>query len=201
MSRGAWLAAIGAGIDVNCCNLCFGKRSGLPSVSFVLAALVAIVFVDWLGQTEMITRTVRHIGPSSDVAGSTVFPLARWPVGGIELYPAGSGLGTYRFVYPLTQRAANSTQYYHAENQYLEALADAGLLGLGLLMVMIVIVAVACRRLLRSRPKHRRSPLEWRGSLLSPPDNSQFFRFWVVLTGEHGDVRTRVQCAICGRAG
>jgi hypothetical protein len=38
-----------------------------------------------------------------------------------DLLPAGSGLGTYRYVYRLYQQQPYGVWFYHAENQYLQA--------------------------------------------------------------------------------
>jgi tetratricopeptide (TPR) repeat protein len=65
----------------------------------------------------------------------------------------GSGLGTYRYMYRLYERAPSDTWYYHAENQYLEALLDAGLVGVGLIVVMVGLIGAACWRLLQE-PTH-----------------------------------------------
>lgn len=63
---------------------------------------------------------------------------------------SGAGLGTYRYVYlPHQQRLAESW-FYHAENQYLEALIEGGVIGLALLLTTIGLVVIASRQLLLS---------------------------------------------------
>ena len=67
----------------------------------------------------------------------------------------GSGLGTYRFVYAPYEEEQCKSWFYHAENQYLEALIVGGIPGLGLMLIMISLVGFAAWRLLRSRRLHR----------------------------------------------
>jgi O-antigen ligase/tetratricopeptide (TPR) repeat protein len=67
-----------------------------------------------------------------------------------DLLPTGSGLGTFRHVYRLYQQQPSGAWFYHAENQYLQTLVEAGLPGAALLMGTLGLVALACWRLLRA---------------------------------------------------
>jgi O-antigen ligase len=48
----------------------------------------------------------------------------------------GSGLGTYKYCYPLFQEDPFEAWYVHAENQYIEAIAETGLLGILLYLML-----------------------------------------------------------------
>jgi len=66
-----------------------------------------------------------------------------------DFWPLGSGLGTYAYVYPPYQDRLDRAWYRHAENQYLEALVDGGVVGLALMLAMIALVGLAAWRLVR----------------------------------------------------
>jgi O-antigen ligase len=67
----------------------------------------------------------------------------------------GSGLGTYRFVYPQYQKRFQEKWFYHAENQYIEALVESGIVGAILLFLTLGMVIVGVWRLLRWDPDPR----------------------------------------------
>ena len=66
-----------------------------------------------------------------------------------DFLTTGSGLGTYRFIYRRYQDSFQEGWYYHAENQYLEALLEGGLIGLGLLCGCLLVAACGLWLLLR----------------------------------------------------
>jgi tetratricopeptide (TPR) repeat protein len=69
-----------------------------------------------------------------------------------DFWPLGSGLGTYRYVYRLYEQNPDQPWFYHAENQYLEALLEAGPIGLVLLLAAVVLTGAACWRLVQQEP-------------------------------------------------
>lgn len=54
-----------------------------------------------------------------------------------DFWQTGSGIGTYRYVYQTYEHRYVDGWFYHAENQYLEAMIETGLPGLVLLLAMI----------------------------------------------------------------
>lgn len=66
-----------------------------------------------------------------------------------NLWPTGTGLGTYRFAYLPHQMRFDPRAYYHAENQYLEALVEGGVFGLLLMLAAVLLIVQAIRALLR----------------------------------------------------
>lgn len=75
----------------------------------------------------------------------------------IEMLPAipdfwlfGSGLGTYGDVNRVYQRWLPGDLYFqHADNQYLEALIEGGVIGLAIMLVFVLLVCGSIRRLFR----------------------------------------------------
>lgn len=57
-----------------------------------------------------------------------------------DYWRAGSGWGTQRFVYRAYENRHQPGWFFHAENQYLEALLEGGILGLLLLLVAVGLV-------------------------------------------------------------
>ena len=57
-----------------------------------------------------------------------------------DFWRVGSGLGTYRYVYPSYETHSSDAWYYHAENQYLEAVVEAGVPAL----LLIATATAAC---------------------------------------------------------
>lgn len=72
-----------------------------------------------------------------------------------DYWLVGSGLGTYRFVYPQYQKRFEEKWFYHAENQYLEALVEGGITGVLLLLLTLALVIGSVWRLLRWDPDPR----------------------------------------------
>jgi hypothetical protein len=61
---------------------------------------------------------------------------------------AGTGLGTYRDIYLMYQDRWAGVWHFYAENQYLQALTDAGIVGLVLLIAILLVVLVQAFRLM-----------------------------------------------------
>ena len=117
-----------------------------------------------------------------------------------DLLPAGSGLGTYRYIYRAYQQQPYDVWYYHAENQYLQALVEAGLPGLGLLLAVLGLVALACWRLLQHAPDAATYALGVAGTFaLSSQAIHAVFDFGLYLPANM--LLLALICgAVCGRA-
>ena len=63
----------------------------------------------------------------------------------------GSGLGTYEFVHPMFDGSDNVALALHAENEYVQILAETGLLGTVMVAAFLAGVVWACLRCLRRR--------------------------------------------------
>jgi tetratricopeptide (TPR) repeat protein len=137
LSRGAWIATAGAMIVTGAVVL--GTRRGTGAIailSFVAAAGIALAL--WAGISGSAGRRL------ADLFNAAQSPWPHWQESSRavpDFWRLGSGLGTYRHVYGLYEDRPRDSWYYHAENQYLETLVEAGVPGLVLLVAMVAIVA------------------------------------------------------------
>ncbi|MCH5376490.1 MAG: O-antigen ligase family protein, partial [Planctomycetes bacterium] len=153
LSRGAVVAMAGAtALTVLAIVVSRGLRGRAFSVIAVIT-LAALLIVGWIGQSDTVQRRLASLFREREVVMHQRLP--HWQAGlraASDFWPLGSGLGTYRYVYRLYQENPDQPWFYHAENQYLEALVEGGIVGLSLMLAMIVLMALACRRLLRQSP-------------------------------------------------
>jgi O-antigen ligase len=81
----------------------------------------------------------------------------------------GSGLGTYRYIFPKYKSTKIQATYYHAHNDYLELLAETGMIGfltvMGLVGYLLVQVTIKWRR--RKNPYVKGMVLGGIGSLVA----------------------------------
>ena len=148
LSRGAWIATAAAVVLTGL--LALGARRGAAPVAILgLVALAGVALAMWVGMS-------RSAGARLAVLlDATHSPWPHWEESSRavpDFWRAGSGLGTYRYVYGLYQDRPRELWYYHAENQYLETLVEAGVLGLGLVLAAIGLVGWAVWHVLRRDP-------------------------------------------------
>jgi O-antigen ligase len=79
-----------------------------------------------------------------------------WPMVG-DFWPAGSGVGTYQKVMLLYQTSSRRFSISHADNEYLQILAEGG----ALLAVPAAIAIIAAAIAIRRRLLEDRSPMFW----------------------------------------
>ncbi len=146
LSRGAILSAAGAATAMIVLLLVV-RRAGSAAWLVGLALAAAVGLVAWVGMTQAVqSRMATLLDPQ--VRAQARLPHWQDSVKLIADFAAtGSGLGTYRFAYRPYQERLSQSWYYHAENQYLESLAEGGVLGLVLLVAAMVLVARAGLRL------------------------------------------------------
>lgn len=153
-SRGAAMSMIG-GLAITSLVLVAakGSRFRLGWLGLILALAVGV-----LGWSGMVRTVASRLSTMADL-GQTLAPrLNHWRDGlkaAGSFWLTGSGLGTYRFVYPPFQQRPDRLWYFHAENQYLEAWAEAGVAGVALVVLLIVLVSWACWRVLRRAEDNR----------------------------------------------
>ncbi len=148
MSRGGWIALTGAGIVTLTAGLLSRQRS-VVLMAIGPAIVVAIGALSLIGLSDAFETRINTLFDQQIVSQARI---PHWK-DGMEVVPdfwkAGSGLGTYRFVYPPYQERIDHAWYYHAENQYLETAVEAGVAGLVLVALMIVTVGAASWFLVR----------------------------------------------------
>ena len=147
LSRGAGLSLFAAGIVIGLLVVFTGRRKG-QATWIGLALLCGLALVNWAGMSDALRARFETLNQPDELAASGRLP--NW-LDALQAVPdfwlAGSGLGTYRDIYLLHQHRYDPAWYYYAENQYLQALVDAGMVGLLLLLTVLVLVAAASLRL------------------------------------------------------
>ena len=131
-----------------------GRRSALDGLSRP-AAVVAIVVamgagVLWIGPDAVIER----VTGKANNAGETFFGSRGWiwrdTVSMIKANPAiGVGLGAYQTAYSIYSRSDGSLLVGYAHNDYLQILADGGIIGAAIALWFIVAIFRAVGRGLR----------------------------------------------------
>ncbi|MGH9685946.1 MAG: O-antigen ligase family protein [Candidatus Acidiferrales bacterium] len=104
------------------------KRRDSRKLAFGLIALVALSFIAWVGVGRTIERFSSLDHPA--VTFSRRISMARGAVRIFLAHPIkGCGLGALVDVFPLYETAYDGRVVDHVHNDYLEALAEAGILG------------------------------------------------------------------------
>lgn len=149
LSRGAWLAGIAAlTVTLLVTRLVRSRqrRAWLP----MIAILASLWFVGWLGQSDMVRdRFDTLLGKE---LASNEGRLKHWQdslATARDYAGLGTGLGTYRFAYRAYQHRPDRVLFYHAENQYVEALVEGGVIGLALMLTAIGAMGWTCWYLLQ----------------------------------------------------
>jgi O-antigen ligase/Flp pilus assembly protein TadD len=128
------------------------RRRALATMVF-FAALV--VFVGWFGWDRVIARFAQSLRQVPEGIEAVRLVVWRDTLAMIRAFPLfGSGMGTFARVYPRFRTLPGVHAVDHAHNDYLELLADGGLVGAGLFAWF---VAAALRATLRAA-RRRREP-------------------------------------------
>jgi len=155
-SRGAWLAtavSLGAVVAI----LASRKRVAAAAAGLVGVALLSLVLISWLEQGESVSSRWKSL--ESQFSNPTDARLDHWPAGlraSRDYWLIGSGLGTYRYAYRPYSHSLEDVWFLHAENQYIEALCEGGLIGLALMLAVLGSMFLACCRLLSDGSGDRR---------------------------------------------
>ncbi len=154
LSRGAWIAMIGATILTTLIVYCARRRTARLWWIGV-AAMTGLALVGWLGMSDSVHARFATLFDQETISQARIPHWGDGLKAAADFWPLGSGLGTYRYVYGPYQQRLDEAWYYHAENQYLEALVEGGIVGLGLMLLMIGLVGMSAWRLLRDDPGAR----------------------------------------------
>jgi O-antigen ligase len=123
----------------------------LMLVSLAILFALAAAFVD---VATLATRLSEVL--SEGVAGRQAIWRQTWPIVR-DFWPVGSGVGTYQLVMVLYQTSSRLFYISHADNEYLQILAEGGaLLGLPVALALVA-GAMAIARALRAD----RTPMYW----------------------------------------
>lgn len=156
ISRGAWIAMVGAALVTAFFVLLRKQRAMWVWLAGFLGA-GAIGVVAWSGTGK---RVMDQFGTLLDEKILTHGLLGLWR-DALRAVPdfwlTGTGLGTFRYVYGPYARQPADCSFHYAENQYVQALIETGLVGLALIVLMIVVVGLACWRIVTKDPSSRAS--------------------------------------------
>ena len=140
LSRGA-LVALGVSTITGWMMLFSNKRMVITLSAVVLLLGVAIALYTEGNSSGLRPTTVAEsLHSMTDVAKASSNRLDHWAVAWRMIkdhWVTGTGLGTYSLSYPPYQQSHLIKIFLHAENQYLEALAEMGVFGLAMLLIAI----------------------------------------------------------------
>lgn len=164
LSRGGMVGAVAALGFVFVASTWTGRAAGPGShrlargfvVAFVLATIVAGVL--WIGAEPVVNRLATGSatgGAGADASESLATRSLIWrdTADLISENPIlGAGLGAFETAYPrYSSRFGETAVVRQAHNDFLQILADAGLVGAALVVTFVVLVFAAVRRGARSR--------------------------------------------------
>lgn len=136
-SRGAILS-LGAGMVIVFIVLLRTRQRSFPILFMGLPVLAGLFLVVWVGMTQDVNERIAMLFDKETLMNTRI-PNWLDAVKIVPDYPVtGTGLGTYHQVYKMYQDETDENWYYHAENEYLESVVEAGLPGLGLIILMLL---------------------------------------------------------------
>ena len=147
LSRGSTLAMLAA-VLVTVAVMIVSQRRGLAALWPVAAMGIGLFMIGWVGLSDEVGARLATLFDDEIVHHDR---LPHWQDGmkaAADFPRAGSGLGTYRFVYASYQERLAESWYRYAENVYLQVLVEGGVIGLVLLLSGLAMVAASVWRLL-----------------------------------------------------
>ncbi len=145
LSRGGAVASLCAAVALLVLAPRLRQDAGYRN-TIISAVTMGLLVAVWLGGGSALGERFQNLRQQSV---STRGRLQHWQdaMHAIpDFWVAGSGLGTYRYAYqPYEQRFVDGW-FYHAENQFLEALVEGGLPGL---LLVLALMAFVLRRAVR----------------------------------------------------
>ncbi|WP_075084293.1 O-antigen ligase family protein [Mariniblastus fucicola] len=129
-SRGGSVSVV-AGLSTGLLLLMLANRWAVVLAAIVIASCIGTAM--WVEQADAVSQSLASIAEADEDSAprlmhwkdATSYYKAHWLL--------GSGLGTYRYEYPVFQQQAFRGKFAHAENVYLETLAELGMPGMAAL--------------------------------------------------------------------
>ena len=155
LSRGAVVSFIGAALLVLLVVPQLRRNQAVRN-GILVASAVGLAAAVALGQGSALSERFEGISQQQTAGASS--RLRHWQdvsAAIFDYWQTGSGIGSYRFAYwPYEQRFV-AGWFHHAENQYLEALVEGGVIGFGLLLIVLVFTwrsAISANRAVNASP-------------------------------------------------
>jgi tetratricopeptide (TPR) repeat protein len=161
-SRGAFVGMLGGSAMLLLAAVWLGRFHRAICVLVPLIA-VSIGFLSWTHLSGRVANEYASLTVPDVLADGRVHIWRDALESARHFSLLGSGYGTYRYVYRFYEAHYSDKWAYHAENQYLEALVEGGVVGLGLLIGMIVVVASSIIYLFKYSRRRGGEPLAWIG--------------------------------------
>lgn len=150
-SRGG-LVSLAAELALLAVILLWQKTGSRQLLAGGMVLLLAIVMVSWLGVNEVLSRFSTLQSLEVTQGKRAAMRLGAWRIF-LDHPIAGTGLGTLQQVYPPYETLYDGRIVNHAHNDYLEALAETGLLGGICCAWFIGLLLYRASQLLKARAK------------------------------------------------
>lgn len=154
LSRGAVMAIV-IGLVATLLFALLTRRRGAGIWGLAVVLLLGVGLTAWVGMTEPLAEELATL-ENADSEMEVRFNL--WQ-DSLQTFPEywrfGSGLGTFRYVYRAYFSIRDRVWFYHAENEFVEALVETGLPGLILMAAALFLIYRACFVLLRKGSSSR----------------------------------------------
>lgn len=201
MSRGAMVAMVGA-MMVTVLLLAFahGKKLLSRILLLSLGSGAGIFLVLWIGFEGQVLQRASTLLDTQEAAAGRLSHWRQSLTSVPDFWATGTGLGTYRFVYVPYQTEPAGVWYYHAENNYVETLVEAGIPGFALLLAAIALVALATFRLIKHHAGSPWAAIGIAGALALASQAIQSFTDFGLYTPANMVLFALLCGAICGAA-
>jgi tetratricopeptide (TPR) repeat protein len=146
LSRGSVLSLIAAAL-VTSAVIAMRRHHRVYVAGIILVMVCGVGVMSWVGMTGRLGARLATVVEREILTEGRVPNWCDGLKATRDFWPVGSGLGTFRYLYSLYEDRRSVGWYYHAENQYLETLLEAGVPGLLLLMLLLGLVARSAWRL------------------------------------------------------
>lgn len=130
-----------------------GVLAGTIALTTIIPILLLVLADQWMPATERLST----LGDQNALSQES--RLSIWG-GALEFasdfFWTGAGLGTFRYVYPLYDHAPGAVVVGHAENQFIELLCEAGIIGvLGIAVAVVLFGFRLIDQLAGGTPRNR----------------------------------------------
>lgn len=137
LSRGAIIANVVA-LVLTALVMTVSRRHRAAGLGLVLVVILGGIFTFGLNEVQTVNRELASL-QEFDYENDARLLLLRDLAPHWQSYVwTGAGLGSFRDVYRIHRVDTNDKWFYHADNTFLEAYFETGLIGVGLLLVCII---------------------------------------------------------------
>lgn len=148
LSRGGGLSLMaGACVLAVATGIAYRRASQFLWLGAAVAAGIGLVA--WVGMVDVLEARFLTLSEPERLSASGRLPNWLDTLQAVPQFPIfGVGLGNYRDIYLLYEFRFAPLWHYFAENQYVQAVIDAGIVGLALMLATLAAVTVSCWTLL-----------------------------------------------------